>query len=86
VWVFGDDPKDNSSRTNVVQPVQFRPARNLEPIMKADEWPTLEEIEAVLRQPSTWRGIEKAQGQETVQGAADGEVLAGESGCTQDEP
>jgi hypothetical protein len=52
----------------------------------SDAWPTLEEIEAVLRQPSTWRGIEKAQGQETVQGAADGEVLAGECRGAQDEP
>jgi hypothetical protein len=53
--------------------------------MKADEWPTLEEIEAVLRQPSTWRGIEKAQGQETVQGEADGAVLAGEGRGAQNE-
>jgi hypothetical protein len=50
----------------------------------SDEWPTLEEIEEVLRRPGVW--LEKAQGQETVQGAASGEVLAGEGGGAPDEP
>jgi hypothetical protein len=49
----------------------------------SDEWPTLEEIEEVLRRPEVW--IEKAQGQETVQGEADGAVLAGEGRGAQNE-
>lgn len=48
----------------------------------SDEWPTLEEIEEVLRRPEVW--IEKAQSQEAVEGEAGGEVLAGEGRGAQD--